>query len=485
MGHIRCNARGCERTLWIPRVGLEGEDSSATCDSCKQVALCVEHFSVLWKRGGQCPKCGSKKWSLNIFKGTPFSPMLQAELIAEGGHLNIIDASHPRDRDQYSSSAQHSPEVKYSDDPYLKELAESSNDRSMVTLNVAAKSQQQLARPALDPTPPRPHETTDDPFGSVRFRGAYDQDQVSRSYEERFQSNEPFSDIRDDALENRLAPPPRGWRLITQADLSERARGLGGGIAIEREGPQLIRMMDDDRIIRQIELDGEIIRVSQSPRKQRLIVERSRDGQREVVYFRGKELQGFITNPIVDDFEVFGAEFFSETGFVIFCTRPDERLDLREGRFKKSRQVQTRIVGSSIKSVPLAPSMFNKGHLVFFFKEVSENRFLPICRRISNGEDIVVGGELTERPIMQSASRDSMTLAWITHTGDVWVSSGSKHPSQRVSQTGSSLLAISADGRQVAWVGETEFFTYDVEAYRIERWELPAGLLAIGWRGTF
>ncbi len=86
---------------------------------------------------------------------------------------------------------------------------------------------------------------------------------------------------------------------------------------------------------------------------------------------------------------------------------------------------------------------------------------------------------------MQSASRDSMTLAWITHTGDVWVSSGSKHPSQRVSQTGSSLLAISADGRQVAWVGETEFFTYDVEAYRIERWELPAGLLAIGWRGTF
>ncbi len=56
--------------------------------------------------------------------------------------------------------------------------------------------------------------------------------------------------------------------------------------------------------------------------------------------------------------------------------RPDERLDLREGRFKKSRQVQTRIVGSSIKSVPLAPSMFNKGHLVFFFKEVSENRFL-------------------------------------------------------------------------------------------------------------
>ncbi len=126
--------------------------------------------------------------------------MLQAELIAEGGHLNIIDASHPRDRDQYSSSAQHSPEVKYSDDPYLKELAESSNDRSMVTLKRSSKEPTAARpRPALDPTPPRPHETTDDPFGSVRFRGAYDQDQVSRSYEERFQSNEPFSDIRDDA----------------------------------------------------------------------------------------------------------------------------------------------------------------------------------------------------------------------------------------------------------------------------------------------
>ena len=490
MGQIRCNARGCERTLWIPRVGLEGRDSSSTCEDCKQVALCVEHFAVLWKRGGECPKCRSQRWSVHLFEGSPFSPMLQAELITRGGQLNIIDQTHAvsldsahtqRSRKEYHSKQSdypnHNQQNASSDDPYLRELAESSADRSMVTLNVAAKSQQSLRKATLDPHPPRPESHHTDPFdkGSPTY--------IGRNLEINGQRDAHLDDFS--SHERALPPPPKGWRLITQSDLSERARGLGCGIAIEREGPHLIRMMDDDRIIRQIELEGDILHISQSPRKQRLIVERSRDGQREVVYFRGKELQGFITNPVVDDLELFGAEFFSETGFVVFTVRPDYRLDLREGRFKKSRQVQTRVIGASIKSAPLPPSMCNKGHLAFFFKEVSENRFLPLCRRISNGEDVVVSGELTERPMIQAASRDSTTLAWITQTKGVWVSRGSQHPSKCITETSAHLLAVSSDGRQVAWAGENEFCTYHVESQRIESWERPKGLLAIGWREQF
>jgi hypothetical protein len=484
MGKIRCNARGCNHKLWIPRVGLEGDTSSSTCNQCKQVALCVEHFSILWKRGGHCPKCKSQQWTVHLFEGEPFSPMLQAELIAKGGTLDIIDdkpqPSHHKTNHQYLGSDLPSRDNHSSaDDQYLKELSESSQDRSMVTLNVAAKSHQRLTKPILDPSPPNPHDLTgNDPF----LQGGQPRSESELGFTDRLSGYRQES--QPTHLTHVLPPPPRGWRLITQDDLSERARGLGDGIAIEREGPVLIRMMDDDRIIRQIELEGEVTHISQSPRKQRLIVERSRDGQRETVYFRGRELQGFITNPVLDDQDIFGAKFFSETGFVIFAIRPDQRLDLREGRFKKSRQVQTRVVGTSIKDVPLPPSVCNKGHLAFFFKGVSENRYLPVCRRISNGEDIVIGGELTERPIMQAASSGSTTLSWMTHTGDVWVSSGAQHPTHCVSSLGTTLLAVSSDGRHIAWVGEESFYTYNVEARKVDQWGLPQGLLAIGWRGA-
>ncbi len=486
MGQISCNARGCERNLWIPRVAITGQSSSATCNQCKQVALCVDHFSVLWKRGGQCPKCSSQQWSIHLFEGEPFSPMVQAELIAHGGTLQLIEAQERLPVNSTGSSAvnvRSIPEANKaatvsSKDEYLQALTQSSQDQSMVTMNIAAKSQQQMTRNSLYAQAPQPSGLGQDPYEQALGQTVGAQ---ATTYH-----NDAFSSVPMDepsmSMTNGLAPPPRGWRLISQADLSPKARGLGDGIAIERQGDTLVRMMDDDRIIRQIELEGSIIHVSQSPRKQRLIVERSRDGQHEVIYFRGRELQGFITNPVSDDHDMFGAKFFSETGFIIFTERPDERLDLREGRFKKSRQVQTRVIGSSIKSVPLAPSVCQKGNLAFFFKGVSENRFLPICRRISNGEDVVIGGELNERPIMQAASTEAATLTWMTRNGDIWVSSGASHPTQCVSQSSATQLAVSSDGKQVAWVNATSFFTYNVEQRRVEEWSAPQGLLAIGWR---
>ena len=103
MGQILCNARGCERSLWIPRVALEGQSSSVTCNNCKQVALCVDHFSVLWKRGGKCPKCSSQQWTVHLFEGEPFSPMLQAELIAKGGTLKLIETQQSSPKRTVSS----------------------------------------------------------------------------------------------------------------------------------------------------------------------------------------------------------------------------------------------------------------------------------------------------------------------------------------------------------------------------------------------
>ena len=453
MGKIRCNARSCTQQLWVPQVGLEGLESSATCDSCRQVALCINHFSVLWKSGRGCPKCSSRRWVIHLFEGTPFSPMLQAELIAEGGRLNMIEPDAAR----YAESA-------------------SVAKAPQVMRHVAARSQQNLAHTPLDTSSSAQAVTSDDPY------------QESASLAEIADAQEVTWSGRRDARpsaprQTQFPPPPRGWRLITQEDLSTRARGIGEGVAIERESDQLLRMMDDDRIIRQIQVEGDVLSVSQSPRKQRLIVERSLDGVRQMLYVRNKDVQGFITNPTLDECEVFGASFINETTFVVFTERPDGRVDLREGRFERARRVQTRVVGTSLSHPPLPPSPCNKGHLVFFFKELSENRYLPVCRRISNGEDAVIGAELTELPVLQTASQRSMTIAWVTERGDVWVSGGASHPAACVYRDGADLITISHEGREVAWSNEWGFFTYQLESKSVEQWSRPEGLLAIGWRG--
>ena len=455
MGKIRCNARGCTGQLWIPRVGLEGTESSATCDSCKQVALCVNHFSVLWKRGDGCPKCGSKRWTVHLFEGTAFSPIIQAELMAEGGQLKMIDL--PSDQ----SSGQHS-----------------TSNTPQVMINIAARSQQQLRHATLTPSPPLPSHTEGanrDPYQNTgSLIEAAEAQEVTWSGK---------TSVSHPSAPQTLPPPPRGWRLITQKDLSNRARGLGEGIAIERETDHLLRMMDDDRIIRHIHLDGDVLSISQSPRKQRLIVERSLDGLRQMLYIRNKDIQGFITNPVLDEGSIFGARFVNETMFVVLVERPDGRIDLREGRFERARRVQTRVVGTSFPGTPLPPSPCNKGHLVFLFKELSEGRYLPICRRISNGEDTVIGSELLERPMLQASSQDSMTIAWVTQRGRLWVSGGVQHPTACVYQEGADMLVTSSDGRHVAWSNEWGFFTYNLDLRKIERWSQPEGLLTIGWRG--
>ena len=474
MGKVRCNARGCERQLWIPKVGLEGHESSAMCDGCKQVALCVNHFSVLWKRGTGCPKCSGKQWTVNLFEGAPFSPMVQAELIAAGGRLLIIDEATlaAPTVTQYGDAAQigiHTNAINASPAHVTRGA-----DSRGVMMNIAARSQQQLRQAALDPSAPRPYGERPDPYqGSERTDAAHSQDLTWGG----------VNTQRHEGASAHLPPPPRGWRLITTSDLSPQARGLGGGIAIERERSGQLRMMDDDLIIRNLKLEGEVLNISQSPRKQRLIAECLVGELRQMLYVRNSDVQGYITNPISDDCEVFGARFINDTSFIMSSERPDGRIDLREGRFKRARQIQTRVIGSSLPATPLPATPFNKGHLAFLFKELSGERYLPICRRISNGEDTVIGSEVTMRPTTQATSRDSMTIAWSSRGGELWVSGGSQHPTRVIDQRGVELLAVSADGQQVAWSNEWGFFTYQIEQQKVEQWALPPDLIALGWRG--
>jgi hypothetical protein len=293
----------------------------------------------------------------------------------------------------------------------------------------------------------------------------------SVSFEDEFQANDPMipSSI------------PKEWRLIVKGQLSDTAYGVGHGIAVERHNNVLVQMMDDDQIMRNLEIEGDIIQIAQSPRKRRLIIERELDDRIDMVWFQGKkEVQGFITNPYDDDLQIYGAHFLNERTFVCVIKRPDDRVDLRESTFGKARSIYSRSIGSSCKSIPLAPTMCNQGQGLFFFKEVQEDQFLPVCRTLVNGQDRVMG-ELSTQPQVQASSKKASTVAWINQDGEVWISS--QHlQALHIGQSHHPFLAVSEQGDEVAWINQGELYVYYGRLNQCYSWPCPPDLLALGWR---
>ncbi|MCA9557272.1 MAG: hypothetical protein KC583_01800, partial [Myxococcales bacterium] len=68
---IGCCYRGCGSTAWAPVEGrLDVVTSSATCMTCRRVALCLEHFRQVHAAQGDlsCPNCGGRRWYVCLFE---------------------------------------------------------------------------------------------------------------------------------------------------------------------------------------------------------------------------------------------------------------------------------------------------------------------------------------------------------------------------------------------------------------------------------
>lgn len=274
--------------------------------------------------------------------------------------------------------------------------------------------------------------------------------------------------------------PPRSWRLILEGDLPDGARGLSHGIAAYRDSEQELMIMDDDLITRTLKVEGEVVALAQSPRKRRYIVEVDLGDTREVSWGKGRDVQGFITNPYEEELSVFGVCFVDESHFVCFTERPDGRFELREGSFERARAVRLRQVGSSLLSPPIAPVACERAERVFMFKYIDKQGYLPICRRVTDGDDRVIG-ELTTEPRASTASRDAGAVAWIDQQGRVWLSDP-KTPMQQVGESNKGLIALSHDGGALAWCVDQELHVYSTRRRQRERWRLERLPIALGWR---
>lgn len=274
--------------------------------------------------------------------------------------------------------------------------------------------------------------------------------------------------------------PPRSWRLILEGDLPEGAQGLSHGIAAYRDHDQELLIMDDDLITRTLKVEGNVIALAQSPRKRRYIVEVDLGDTREISWGKGRDIQGFITNPYEEELSVFGVRFIDESHFVCFTERPDGRYELREGSFEKARAVRLRQIGASLLSPPICPVACERAERVFMFKYIDKQGYLPICRRVTDGEDRVIG-ELTTEPKASAASRDASVVAWIDQQGRVWLSD-LKIPMSQIGETNQSLIAISHDGSEIAWCVDQELHVYSTRRRQRERWKLERQPIALGWR---
>lgn len=92
---IYCCHRGCTLAVWAPgRGGLEVNCSSATCMTCRRVALCLAHFeSVEHARHDlRCVNCGGRRWYVCLFEPARLAPHLRSAIEAGGGRVEGRDA---------------------------------------------------------------------------------------------------------------------------------------------------------------------------------------------------------------------------------------------------------------------------------------------------------------------------------------------------------------------------------------------------------
>ncbi len=108
---ISCCYKGCGTRVWAPTQGeLTVQCSSATCMTCRRVALCLEHFEAVREQQGdlRCPNCGGTRWHVVLFEPRKLPQALSAEVHESNGHVEVrfvstgttadlVDSLPPRD----------------------------------------------------------------------------------------------------------------------------------------------------------------------------------------------------------------------------------------------------------------------------------------------------------------------------------------------------------------------------------------------------
>ncbi len=463
MSGIKCSSPGCTEVLWQEKQGkLQSIQSNALCMNCRQVFYCFKHFIGGWSnRPLLCPQCGQKSWQVSVKAPQLLPPHIHTAILNHGGKIRSDQA--PSVQSSVQSSTQSSAQTL---------------NKHTLNLNPSNPSNpSNLSNPSNPLNPSNPKQALQNLQQNAKnFLNQYDTYQTGM---EGYHQNHHMQDSRL-SVQNQM---PKQWTLISASELGNDAYSIGQGLAIYRDTAEKCTLMDNERVLRTMHVEGYLLDVTQSPRKRKSIVLRQlvERGPTEMLWLNGKDVMGLISNPYDMQEQVFGATFLTDSTFAFFVVRPDQRIELREGRFNKN-QIQSRLVGKSYDDVPMSGVDCEKGSMVFLIAYREEEGYLPICRRMSDGKDFVMGDYLEEAPICITASKLTTKVAWIDVNGQVYISDQNR--SLRVGSSDSRLLALSDDGNALAWQNQDHLCVYDAREQRINRW--PVGhLLAISWKSDF
>ncbi len=447
MSGIKCSSPGCTEILWQEIQGkLQSTQSNALCMNCRQTFYCFPHFLSAWHHKVlPCPQCKHHAWQVSIRPPLLLPANIRTAILSNGGKIREEKEKAPS-----SQPAQH---------------FESASRQKEINRAFAASPK--------------------DPFDEVQALN-----QNAKNFLNQYAPIESKPKIQyTSAYQNTEERPthqqlPKQWTLIYQSDLPTHAYPIGQGLAIARDNQHSCTIMDNERVLRTLEVEGHILDVTQSPRKRRVIVFRQMEDQglTDMLWLNGKEVRGFISNPYDMNEQVFGATFLNDLSFTYFVVRPDQRVELREAKFNKNNQIQSRLVGKSYLDVPMSAVDCEKGQRVFLIAQ-KEDGFWPICRRIADGKDMTMGDLLYEKPRRITAAKNVNQVAWIDQDGYVYLS-GAHIQAIRVGESDGHLLALSDDGNSLAWESDDRLFIYDLNTQRIQHWTVPP-LLAISWKGDF
>ncbi|MCB9552975.1 MAG: hypothetical protein H6705_14080 [Myxococcales bacterium] len=173
-------------TVWTPGdAGLEVNTSSATCLTCRRVALCLPHFATVTasRRGLRCAHCGAARWYVYLFEPARIDDGLRHAIEEAGGR---VEARNTRRASVSGSGLRGWPGESRAAGPRAHTAADSQRGPTSTSLDDGPRSEG-----ARDRSAPADASRGSRSYGARRLPGDADGDGERRAVESAEQRHAP------------------------------------------------------------------------------------------------------------------------------------------------------------------------------------------------------------------------------------------------------------------------------------------------------
>lgn len=495
---IGCCYRGCGLTAWAPVEGrLDVVTSSATCMTCRRVALCLEHFRQVHAAQGDlgCPNCGGRRWYVCLFEPARLPPDLQATVEAADGQvqLRLVSTGAPAVAPPRPVAAPSSPPPPPLPDEHAvteppPRVAPPTRPLARVVTPPPAPerpadwNEDVPTRPRLrvvPPPPPEPDEAPPEAEGGPAPEPAAHTTPAPTG-------SQPAAAVEPPAREApapaHIAPPPApppGWSVWRAGPLAERtvapgvvARRGAGGTHLEIDGapaPELVT--------------GALRHATRGPDRALVVVEHAPDasGAAALAWFGPEGAAGHVVSP-------HGAALrwpvvLREGRFLYLGELPEATAEVRLGVVEPPACVRSRRVGVAGRygqaSVPLVVAAGGRAALLF---DARDDGWVPLWLDLMTGKSLPLAPP-GPRPQTCAGALEAPIVAWIDEQETLNVA-GPEVGARRVGRAASDVLALSDDGAQAAWLEGEILCTRSLEGDADgRRHPIGAGAVGLSWTG--